>query len=46
MYNIQIKNNTSSFSVMFIELSNRRDKDIVFTNNETDSIIENVFQYL
>ena len=46
MYNIQIKNNTSSFSVMFIELSNRRDKDIVFTNNSTDSIIENLFQYL
>ena len=46
MYNIQIKNNTSSFSVMFIELSNRRDKDIVFTNNGTDSIIRNVFQYL
>lgn len=46
MYNIQIKNNTSSFSVIFIELSNRRDKDIVFTNNGTDSIIENVFQYL
>lgn len=46
MYNIQIKNNTSSFSVMFIELSNRRDKDIVFTNNGTDSIIENVFQCL
>ena len=28
---------------MFIELSNRRDKDIVFTNNGTDSILKTCF---
>ena len=39
-YNIQINNNTSSFSVIFIELLNNIIKDIIFTNNGTDSIIE------
>ena len=39
-YNIQINNNTSSFTVIFIELSNNIIKNIIFTNNGTDSIIE------
>lgn len=39
-YNIQINNNTSSFSVIFIELSNNIIKNIIFTNKGTDSIIE------
>ena len=45
-YNIQINNNTSSFSVIFIELLNNIIKDIIFTNNGTDSIIEKGILYL
>lgn len=39
-YNIQIKNNTPSFSLIFIQLSNGAIKEIIFTNIGTDSIIE------
>ena len=39
-YNIQIKNNTPSFSLIFIQLSNGTIKEIIFTNIGTVSIIE------
>ena len=39
-YNSQIKNNPSSFSLIFIQLSNETIEEIIFTNIGTDSIIE------